>query len=337
MESGALMNPMTTDPLSARRQTIRSLKALLLVVIAVFLTVSTFIFGAIPMRVLREVYGRMPYWTSLLASSALLAAFVSPSYGLLVLSLTVAVGAYAEVEEHGDPVFWAGFGAVLAAIGTTVLSLGLYIARTHAHVLDDVRAELTPLVNKITEVNANSGLTIDSLMQQLPSGFLIGLITALALSLLLENRVRSWMGFALKKPLPPTEAPASVMRQPADVFVANKNPGALEAFKVPDLFIWATTAAIFGAFYHHGDEWIETVSINALNVLAVAFFFQGLAVATQAFRAFKIAPFWRAIWYLILVVQLFLLVSLVGFADFWLDFRERLARKPAEPKKNFNS
>jgi uncharacterized protein YybS (DUF2232 family) len=109
----------------------------------------------------------------------------------------------------------------------------------------------------------------------------------------------------------------------------------LTLFRVPDPVLWFAMVAILGAFVKHGRPWLEVISLNALNVLAVLYFFQGLAVIASAFRVFKIGPFWQVLWYFVLVVQLFLMVSLLGFVDFWLEFRERLTRKPAETNKGF--
>jgi hypothetical protein len=92
---------------------------------------------------------------------------------------------------------------------------------------------------------------------------------------------------------------------------------------------------ILGAFLKHGKEPLEIASVNALNVLIVLYFFQGLAVISNVFRSFKVAPFWQAIWYTLFVLQLFLMVSLLGFVDYWLEFRVRLARDTAETNRGF--
>ena len=309
------------------------------------------------MRIIYRVFGRLPYWLGLITVSVFLAYAVLPVYGLLILALTVMVGVYSEAEDHGSSVFIAGFVATLAAIGTNVFAIGLWALKTKSHLLDDVRAELTPLVDKILAMNTSAKIDVDSLIQQLPSGLVIGLIVGLAIALLGENRLRGWFGYAASLRHSNGQTTPRVDLGRVDLSVALgaasdstpiskpvTNPvvnqmliqyPALASFRVPDAFIWITTASIFGAFYRHGNEMIETISINAINVLAVIFFFQGLAIASHLFRAYKISAFWQGLWYFVLVLQLFFLVSLVGFADYWLDFRERLTRKPAETNKGF--
>jgi uncharacterized protein YybS (DUF2232 family) len=106
-------------------------------------------------------------------------------------------------------------------------------------------------------------------------------------------------------------------------------------FRAPDACVWMMIVAILGAFLKHDFSEIKVVSTNLLNVLVVVYFFQGLAIVSYVFEALKVSPLWRGIWYLLILVQLFLMVSLVGFVDFWLEFRERLSRKSTQENKGF--
>ncbi len=289
-------------------------KYVLLVVLSVVLSMTTVIFGALPMRALRKTYGRAAFWTAFVLISFGIMAFVSPSYGLLILSMSMMIGVYSEIEEQGRPVFTSGFVAALAAIGTTVIGVALWIRRTKISLVDSVREQVTPLVDKLVAMNGNASVSVDAVVQQLPSGMVIGLITALAIALMGEGRLLNWLG---------------------EVDSSSSQERNLSSFRVPDLFVWLAIAAIFGAFFRHGNTLAETISLNVLNILVVVFFFQGLAVVAHAFRTYRVSPFWQGLWYIVLVIQLFLLVSLVGFVDFWMEFRERLSRKPAETNKGF--
>ncbi len=288
---------------------------IILIVLAVVLSLTTVIFGPLPMRLVRRCYGRNLFWLGFIAASLGVAALVALPYGLLVLALAVAVGVYAEIEEHGGSVFTSGFTATLTAIGLSTVTVGVWALRTKAHVIEDIRTELVPVVDKIAEMNSSATVSVDSIIQQLPSGMVIGVILGLAISLIAEARMSRFMG------VKPLSTPVMVSEQLR-----------LSSYRVPDIFIWLSIVSLFGGFFRHGVEVAEIISINALNVLVICYFFQGLAIASRAFRVYKISAFWRNLWYVILVLQLFLLVSLVGFADFWLDFRERLARRPAQPK-----
>jgi uncharacterized protein YybS (DUF2232 family) len=80
---------------------------------------------------------------------------------------------------------------------------------------------------------------------------------------------------------------------------------------------------------------LEALSHNALNVLLVLYFFQGLGVVARFFQVIKLSSFWQGFWYIMIVFQLLLLVSVLGFIDFWIDFRERLVKKTTEVNKSF--
>jgi hypothetical protein len=291
------------------------LKFCVLIASAVLLSMTTFVFGAIPMRAVRLAFGRLPFWAGFALASAALALAGLPAYALLVFSLVIVVGVYTDVEEHGGSVFISGFTSVLTALGTTALCGGLWLHRAKLHLLDEVRALLAQF--EAATVSANPAFTInaDTFIQQLPSAAVIALVIGLGIALIGEARLLRWIGY------PRVESPAAEQR--------------LSMFRIPDAFVWIAIAAVFGAFVKHGNSQVELISMNVLNVLVVMFFFQGIAIVSQAFRSFKVSPFWQGLWYILLVFQLFFLVSLVGFADFWLEFRERLARKPAASNKSF--
>lgn len=291
------------------------LKFGILLIAAVVLSMTTFVLGGIPMRVVRKVYGRLPFWAAFALVAALLALVGLPVYALLVFALAVVVGVYADVEEHGGSVFTAAFVGVLTAIGSAAFSGGLWLHQAKIHLLDEVKKLLAGFEPGAAMGNMGISINQETFIQQLPSMTVIGLIVALGLALIFERRLLFWVG------------------SPKDESIEGASK--FSTFRIPDVFVWLTIAAIFGAFFKHGNSLIEMISINSLNVLAVMFFFQGLMIVAQAFRVFKVAPFWRNLWYIVFVFQLFFLVSLIGFADFWIEFRERLTRKPATQNKSF--
>jgi hypothetical protein len=272
----------------------------------------TIVFGAAPMRVCRRVYGRAAYWVGHLAIAAALAAAGFGSYALIVLGLAVMVGAYAEVEEHGGSLFSSGAIAILAMAGALTSALGIGLRLTKGNLLQVIRAEIVPVVEQLTRMNPQVQINVDSILQQLPSGVLIVAMVSMLIALIWERRI--FAGFRITRLAPYNE---------------------LRSFRVPDFVVWIVAATILGAFFRHGIGWLEIGSMNILNVVVVVYFFQGLAVVAHAFRTYKVNPFWQWFWYLMIVLQLAVVVSFIGFVDYWLEFRERLSRKPAEPTKEF--
>jgi uncharacterized protein YybS (DUF2232 family) len=67
----------------------------------------------------------------------------------------------------------------------------------------------------------------------------------------------------------------------------------------------------------------------------VIYLFQGLAVLEVSFLAFRIGTFWKVLIYVLVVGQLFFLLSAVGVIDYWVDFRQRLTKwKRPEIRQN---
>lgn len=291
------------------------LKFSALIFSAVLLAMTTFVLGAAPMRVARVVYGRWPFWGAFMLAAAAVAAAGLPAYALLIFSLVVMIGVYTDLEEHGHSTFASGLVGLIASIGSTALCGGLWLYEAKIHLLEEIRALIASFDPSVLSSNPAFAINPETFIQQLPSAAVIALMMALCLALVSERRIMYWIGYSK------SIGPVIETR--------------LSSFRAPDIFVWLTIVAISGAFIKHGKESLEIVSVNVLNILVVLFFFQGLAIVSQAFRTFKVNAFWQGLWYVLLVFQLFFLVSLVGFADFWLEFRARLTRKPAATNKGF--
>ncbi len=229
------------------------------------------------------------------------------------LLVTLMMGAYAEVESHTNSIFTAGTVAVSIAVGAGTVALAGVQRFSKLNAVGAIRVELEKFISQLQAVHPQTSANVDSLMQQLPSAIIVLLVLALAAGLIWEKRASVWAR------LPWLE----------------KTPPILRTFSVPDVFVWITMAAVLGSFLQHGTPWVEVLSLNAINLVVVLYFFQGIAVITHLFEVFKVSPVWQAIWYVLIVVQLFLVVSIIGFADFWLDFRRRLTKKTTETNKGF--
>lgn len=67
---------------------------------------------------------------------------------------------------------------------------------------------------------------------------------------------------------------------------------------------------------------IRLAAVNFLLVLGLVYFFQGLAVVAALFERFHLPGFLRLVGFLIAFMNpVFLMVTLVGLLDLWLDFR----------------
>lgn len=297
------------------------MKFVALVTLSALLSVTTVVLGGLPLLPARRMGGRIAFWVVQLAIAAGLGLSGLPFYGLVILAQTILIGVYVEVEEHGSSVFNSGTTAILASVGTLILSGGIWLKATKSNFGELLRKQIDPLVEQISTASGSAAsaggksvLTTAAVIQQIPSAIVIGLLISLAIGLIAERRV-------------------SIVARLKSFHAGNRK--ALQEFRLPDAFVWLVVFAIAGAFLKHGKPTVELISVNLLNVLVVLYFFQGLAVISQAFRVFKVSAMWQVIWYVLLVLQLFLMVSLIGFADYWLDFRQRLKTKPAETNQGF--
>lgn len=67
---------------------------------------------------------------------------------------------------------------------------------------------------------------------------------------------------------------------------------------------------------------LRLVAVNLFLVLGLVYFFQGLAVVAALYERFRLPGFLRLLGFLIAFMNpVFLVVTLVGLLDLWLDFR----------------
>lgn len=282
-----------------------------LLVLAALLTLVTGVFAAIPMRVVRRVYGRSPFWVAFLAMSIAFLAAQAPVQGAFLLLLTLLIGIYAEVEAHGETVFVSGLSALVTSLGLTAVGATLWLMRSGTSVVAETRAFVADAAAQATQMNPDVVVDPETLVRTLPSALVITLIVSLGVALIWDRLV------------------AVLFRLPrAGVAVGD----ALRAFVVPDVFVWLTAASVFAAFYKHGSLLAETIGLNVFYTLIALYFFQGVAVIAQGFRTFKVGAFWQTVWVVMMILQ-FYAVAFLGFADFWIDFRSRFQRRP-EPTEN---
>ena len=281
--------------------------------LAAVLTPLTGLFGAVPMRTLRRVYGRLPFWSAFLAVAGVFFAVQMPTQGVFTLLLTLLIGVYSELEAHGESVFISALAAVLTSLGLTAVGATLFLMRSGASLMSETKAYVSVVAKEAASVNPDVAVDPDILVRTMPAFVVITLIVAMGVALIWDRAV------------------AAIFRLPrATVQTSDK----LHAFSIPDVFVWITTAAIFAAYYKHGNVLAETIGLNVFYTMIALYFFQGVAVVAQGFRTYKVGPMWQTIWAVLLIIQ-FYAVAFVGFADFWVGFRARMQRRPETTKNSF--
>jgi uncharacterized protein YybS (DUF2232 family) len=107
--------------------------------------------------------------------------------------------------------------------------------------------------------------------------------------------------------------------------------GPLNKWKSPDYLVWAVIAAGIMLLIPVKD--IKIIGVNALLILLVIYFFQGIAIVAFFFEKKSAPKILRIFLYSLIGFQqiLLLVIIIFGFFDVWVDIR-RLATK----EQNYN-
>jgi hypothetical protein len=281
--------------------------------ISVVLSLLTVVLGAPLMRVLRITYGARAYWFLGLLMTIGFWLIEAPALSVFVGSVWMTLGVYMELERKG--LRWSVSG-LLSVISGTLFFAGataFNLVNLGIHNLAEAEALIKQFTDKLYEVNP--GLQVDAslLVQLIPSAIVTILVVALGIGLIFERRAFSWSNL-------PRERVASQLK--------------LLEFRLPDFMIWVAMGAFLLTMENFHLKALEILGLNIVNVLTVLYFFQGLAILEVGLRSFKAGALLRGAIYIILVGQLFPLVSAIGLIDYWVDFRKRLKKMRLAPKGN---
>ncbi|MBW2091761.1 MAG: YybS family protein [Deltaproteobacteria bacterium] len=96
----------------------------------------------------------------------------------------------------------------------------------------------------------------------------------------------------------------------------------LKKWKAPEFLVWAVI--LFGFCVVFPVDPVRSIGINGLMVLALVYFFGGLSVVAYWFDQKAVPRFFRVLTYLIIALQQYLGLIVVGLGlfDLWFDFRK---------------
>lgn len=274
-----------------------------------FFAWATVLLAAGPVRALRRSSPFWVFWPVAFAIVGTLWFSGAASAALALAAVIMVVGLATEIECWGGNrgvAAIASIGALCTAVG---LGFGAWCRSIKISPATWLAKWIEPSLMKLKEFNPSLTFDADSVVAQLPSGLIIVCLFALALAVLTET---TWIRFLDARPV-------AVGKRWTD-------------FKLWDATIYLLMATLLAAFTRHDVKVVSVVGLNMLNVLIVLYFFQGMAVVFKALDFFAVGMFWRVLTGFILTLQLALLVAIVGVADYWVGFRDKLTRRPVEPK-----
>ncbi|OFZ13795.1 MAG: hypothetical protein A2Z20_06005 [Bdellovibrionales bacterium RBG_16_40_8] len=278
---------------------------------AVFLSALTGVLGATPLRIIRNSAGQGMFWLIGLSLASVAIVFKWYSLGVIIGVQTLLVGSFAEFEEREFTLRQsATFAILLTALFLSSVVYGFF-AIIGKSPMGQISQIISDLLNRAKEANVGflKDIHVQDIVAQIPSFGIIFIILSLGLALVLEGWASRRSGIK------------SIRREK------------LSDFRATDVMIWFFIFSLLGTFGQSGVKAIEIISVNILNICAVVYFFQGLAVLCKYFEVFKITLFWKFLWVLILVVQLPIIMSLIGVLDYWIDFRKSFKKRAQTIRK----
>ncbi len=280
-------------------------KYFFLLLLSVVLTGFTLVLGAIPMRVIRKAYNRRAYWMGMAAVIVLSFVFISRPIAIALALLTSLVGLYTDAEEAGSGFFASGFFASLTTSSFALVAAAFWASKNKIDLVRVAQMNVEQVLTQVKTINPQINWTTDSLVYQVPSAFVIFLLASLAAALVWDRRLGKALGMSFWE---------STSRN-------------LLSFRVPDILVWISLFAVGGAFGQQKYLVFQNVCVNLVNVLALVYFFQGLAVTKHLFTINRVSRIWQSIGFIFMFLQLFPLASILGFSDYWVNYRVRFTKQ----------
>jgi hypothetical protein len=281
----------------------RLFSALFLQISCVILTMSTGIFGAAPLLLLRRTTDTLNFIFLQLLTITVALYFKAQLLSLMLLSLSVLVIVHIALEKK--PILTKAVCAVLASAGTFLLLLFLWVHfKEQMAFWDWLTKQMEFYFAQTKSIVGNLNIDVDTLTHQIPSLFVTIFALNLWIAVLFDARTQKRTGYL--KPQ-----------------VEIKN------FRTPEAFIWVVIVSLLFSFVKMPVPGLQEAALNVLNVSLLLYFFQGLSVLSYLMEILNFGSLLKMIVYFIFIAQLLLPICL-GILDFWLNFRNRLSKKRLE-------
>lgn len=281
-------------------------RGLIFFVVAMLLSVVPigYLFAGGCLLVARKFLGRGAYYLSVLFVSALAVPNLTPSFWLGFLTMSLMLGVFVEAKEQHSTDMKAGLISILSTCGLLSIGAGIWIQTKQIDLIAMLRQQVETYMNSLP-ASVELGIEAEALLSQFPSAIVGALILSLWVALITERAI-------IKRKWAPTEFLA----------FGDSQEERHQDFRLPVWAIWPSLGALLFAFVDLKVPYLQELGLNLFNVFVVIFTLQGLAVVSSFFKDHQVSVFWQIAWY-ILFMQMYLVVTLIGFADYWFDFRKK--------------
>lgn len=245
-------------------------------------------------------------WTLLILSLGLFSPLLIGLFplGSFLLSLFLMMLIQSEAEKRGMSFIQSALlgigGAILIWAGSTQVWLSLTMS--HWSLMFDNIGEA--FLQQLKTLPSMSEVKIEKseLIEQFPGAIASIYILFFGFGIGLERKIHH------------------LFKYPYERYAAQLRP--LE-FKVPDPFIWIVLLSALLTMVN-GAPLLQVIGKNLVAVGFAVYFFQGLAILEVFLIFLRAHPFLKFFTYFALVGQLLLVISAIGFVDFWLDLRKKM-------------
>ena len=279
----------------------------------------TFILGAPLLRAFHRLYGWRAFF-GFYALATFLLLWLYPLWGLPFLILWWASSLFFFLYQPQKVEFFVRATLLSTSICFLFLFLLLGILN-HWNIewmIYDVQVCVQALLERVDTSNPPlQGLDAQRIALQFPFFFFLMIFMMLFLSIYLEYPLHIMLGS-------PSQVINSAKRQFFD----------LRRYKLPDLCIWMTLSVFLLTFFLKKSPILGPLFTNIAGIFATLYFFQGLAILECFFTGFLgLKGLWKGLFYIVFFMYMNFLVVLIGFADYWFDFRLRMKKKTVGNKK----
>lgn len=235
-----------------------------------------------------------------------------PFAGCAFAAVALVIGLFTDIQNWGVSRGVAACGAIVTLVAAVGTGFGAWCRSLKISPVTWLTEWIDPLIAKVKTTYPTLDIDADMVIYQLPSALIILGLIALAIAVLSEG---TWLRVV------------GTNRPQAKWQLSDWTD-----FRLWDSAIYLLMLGLLAALTRHGVKAITIAGANVLNVIVLLYFFQGMAVVFKAFDFFKVSTMWRFLIGFVLTVQLAILVAVLGVADYWLEIRNRLTRRPVGPK-----
>lgn len=248
--------------------------------------------------------------------------FLSPVALIILLSVVLSVETFFFLDSRRETLFVNILVSSLLSVGFLYLS---FVFFQDYDFVSQLGAQLEPLKQKFLK-----DITPEvwgRLQQQLPSFIITGFSFLLFFSL----RYISYFKIIYTKLEAKELGLSSISHKTYLPKLKNKSFN----FSIPVWFIWLFILSFALSFISLSiPEVFKHVGFNVLNICFGFYFLQGLGVVGEFFALFKFKKTTKKLLYILVFIYFFSFVSVLGFLDYWFNFKVKLKLYKVLNKKN---